>query len=294
VTHRLSRRALLLSAPAFVTALACKSSRSPEQSNEARIVSLSPSTTESLFAIGAGARVVGRSRFCDYPKEVVPLPSVGGFSDPNLEFILSLKPSLVVGAHGPGGEHIASQLTQRGIATYFPETESVDRICDMLTGLGARIGGGSVKAAEALVQDIRAKVADVTRSARVQRAGAARLRVLMLFGLEPIVAAGPGGFPAELMRLVGGDPVFDSGPAYPTVSLEQVVKADPDVILDTIMGAPGLAPNTPGWKLVRAVREGRVVQVRDAVVLRPGPRIAEGLAVIANALAQAQKLGQSP
>jgi iron complex transport system substrate-binding protein len=287
LTNSFSRRALLLSAPAFVTAAACKSPGSRAGGTAARIVSLSPSTTESLFAIGAGALVVGRSRFCDYPKEVATLPSVGGFSDPNLEFILSLKPSLVVGAHGPGGEHIASQLTQRGIATYFPETESVSGICDMLAGLGAR--SDCVKAADALVQDIRTKVAGVTRSALAQRT-----RVLMLFGLEPIVAAGPGGFPAELIRLAGGVTVFDSGPAYPTVSLEQVVKADPDVILDTIMGAPGLAASTPGWKLVRAVREGRVVQVRDVVVLRPGPRIAEGLAAIASALAQAQQQGHKP
>jgi iron complex transport system substrate-binding protein len=288
VQNPISRRALFLSVAAFATTLACKSSRSSAHRTGARIVSLSPSTTESLFAIGAGALVVGRSRFCDYPKEVAALPSVGGFSDPNLEFILSLKPSLVVGAHGPGGEHIVSQLAERGIATYFPETESVAGICDMLAGLGAR--SDQTQAADILVQSIRTKVADMSRSAAVQRT--VKPRVLMLFGLEPIVAAGPTGFPAELIRLAGGVPVFESGPAYPAVSLEQVVKADPDVILDTIMGAPGLAPSTPGWKLVRAVREHRVVQVRDAVVLRPGPRIAEGLAAIANALTQAQQQGR--
>src|SRR5258707_15896998 len=83
-----------------------------------RIVSLSPNTTETLFAIGAGDRLVGRSRFCDYPPEVRSIPSVGGYVDPSLEAILALAPHLVVGARGPAGPALAEKLGAIGIATF--------------------------------------------------------------------------------------------------------------------------------------------------------------------------------
>src|SRR5438309_5001124 len=86
----------------------------------ARIVSLSPSTTETLFALGAGERLVGRSRFCDYPPEVRRIPSVGGYVDASLEAILALAPDLVVGARGPAGPSLANKLGSMGIATFFP------------------------------------------------------------------------------------------------------------------------------------------------------------------------------
>jgi iron complex transport system substrate-binding protein len=247
-------------------------------SSELRIVSLSPSTTETVAALGALANLVGRTRYCNYPAEAAAVPIVGGYVDANLEAILAQQPSLVVGARGPGIESVVRSLQTRGLATYFPETESVDGICTMVDGIGARIG--KTPEAATLVSKIRAEIAMVTMSAK----SAKRPRVLVLFGLDPIVAAGPLGFPNELLRLSGADNAIATGPAYPALSMEEVAHLDADIILDTVMGGASLQANTPGWKLVRAVREHKVVPLKDETLLRPGPRVAEGLRALARTL----------
>jgi iron complex transport system substrate-binding protein len=258
---------------------ACKRNTESAVSGSAqRIVSLSPSTTETLFAIGAGASVVGRSRFCNFPAQTRSIPEVGGFSDPNLEAILALRPTLVVGGRGPGVQTIVEKLTTQGVKVYFPETETIDAIYTMIQGLGERCE--RQKQAAELLSTLRARIASIT----AKLLGAKRPRVLLLFGSAPIVAAGPLGFPAELIARAGGDNVFTSGPAYPTVSLEQVTVADPDLVLDAVMGGPPIGVETPGWKLVRAIREGHYVALRDEAVLRPGPRIADGIETLARAL----------
>ncbi|MBK8259448.1 MAG: ABC transporter substrate-binding protein [Polyangiaceae bacterium] len=129
----LSRRSLLA---AFAATLAACGGKPPTVSNRPRVVSLSPSTTEAVFAVGGGYLLVGRSRFCDYPKEVESIAVVGGFADPNLEAILALAPTLVVGARGPAGPALAESLAARKIDTYFPETETLAQITEMITTLG--------------------------------------------------------------------------------------------------------------------------------------------------------------
>jgi iron complex transport system substrate-binding protein len=247
-------------------------------SSELRIVSLSPSTTETVAALGALAKLVGRTRYCNYPPEAAAVPIVGGYVDANLEAILAQQPSLVLGARGPG---IESSLETRGVATYFPETESVDGICAMVAGVGSRVGKNPE--AEALVKKIRADIDAISTSTK----SAKRPRVLVLFGLDPIVAAGPLGFPNELLRLSGADNAITAGPAYPSLSLEEVAHLDADIILDTVMGGASLQTDTPGWKLVRAVRERKVIPLKDETLLRPGPRVAEGLRALARTLREA-------
>lgn len=248
----------------------------------ARIVSLSPSTTEGLFAIGAGGRLVGRSRYCNWPPEVAALPQVGGFVDPNLEAILSLRPDLVVGARGPAGAKMSEDLEARGIATLFPETESLAAIDAMILALGRATGDAD--AAARTVAAIDARVSSIERAV----ATSPRVRVLLVFGLEPVSVAGPGSFADEVLRRAGGDNVVTGGGAYPTLGVERVHALDPDVIVNARMtGAEGgrtIGAGTPGWAKLRAVRDGRVVPLADETVLRPGPRIAEGLAAMARAI----------
>lgn len=253
-----------------------------------RIVSLSPSTTEAVFALGAGSRLVGRSLYSDFPPEAKRLPSVGGFASPSYEAILALAPDLVVGAQGPSGRSIVDRLKQQGIATYFPPTDSVAEILDMLRGLGARLGDAARGNA------LAAKVA--AERDRIARA-VARLphpRTLLVFGVQPIVVAGPGGFPGQLLRLAGAVNVVKTGPHFPTIGVEELLALDPDVIVDTTgMGgghSHGVDPHAPGWKDLRAVKQGRLVRLTDERVLRPGPRIAEGLAVLARALHPGAKI----
>jgi iron complex transport system substrate-binding protein len=238
-----------------------------------RVVSLSPSTTEALFAIGAGPFVVGRSRFCDYPPAATKLPAVGGFVDVSLEATLGLAPTLVVGARGPGGRAIVDALETRGIKTYFPQTESVEEIETMIRGLGERTQ--RVTEANALV----ARMANERKALFDAVAAVPRRRVLLLFGLSPIVGAGPLGFPHEMLTLSGCDNVLAHGEgrktAYPTLSFEQVLAADPDlIVLTSAMGTDTSLP-TP-WQACRAVRTGQVVFLPGDEILRPGPRITKG------------------
>lgn len=242
-----------------------------------RVVSMAASTTEGLFAIGAGPLVVGRSRYCDYPPEVRALPSVGGFIDPSLEAILGLRPDLVVGARGPLGPGFIRTLEERGIQTWFPETESFAAIDELVLGLGARTD--RVEPARALVARMHAR-RDALATAL---AGAKRPRALLLFEKKPISAAGPGSFPDEMLRLAGATNALVEGGRYANLSLEKVIALDPDVLLDAEMGATATAFDST-WSGVRAVRDGRVARIGDESVLRPGPRVYDGVAVIARAL----------
>jgi iron complex transport system substrate-binding protein len=246
-----------------------------------RVVSISPSMTEAVFAIGAGELLVGRSRFCDYPAEAARLPSVGGFSDPSLEAIVALRPTLVVSARGPAGAALEQALEAHGIAVYAPETESIAQITAALTELGLRLShAAGARAAVAAIEASRRRVAAAV-------AGLPPVRAAFLFDVEPIFAAGPGSFAGELMREAGGDNVIAAGGAYPTVDLERLLALDPEVILD---GTADAGPSRvaakrgdPGWSKLRALRAGRV-RALASVVLRPGPRIGLGLEAVARAL----------
>jgi iron complex transport system substrate-binding protein len=274
------------SALAIFAALALTACSKRGAVGASRVVSISPSTTEAAFAIGAGALVVGRSKYCDYPPEAARLPVVGGFSDPNLEAILALAPTLVIGARGPAGPAIEQALNAHGIATFFPETESLAQIEAMLTELGKRLdhAAGAAAAVSAIEADRRRVAAAVS--------GRARVRAVFLFDVSPIFAAGPGSFPDELLREAGAENLVDKGGAYPTVDLERLLALSPEVILDGASdgseggGASRIAAlrSAPGWKELRAVREGRVRQVNASTVLRPGPRIGQGLVALARAL----------
>jgi iron complex transport system substrate-binding protein len=283
-----------MNARAFATVFAiaifsCGCSRShapkPSAANESRvqrIVSLSPSTTEALFAIGAGKSLVGRSRYCDDPKEVLALPQVGGYVDPNVEAILSLTPDLVIGARGPSGSQIETTLASHGIATYFPETESLSAIDTMILGLGDR----TLHANQAKIAVVRehANLATIDRAL----AGKRPVRALLVFGLDPLVVAGPSSFANEMLTRAGGTNVVTEGPAYPMLELERVLILDPDLILNAAMaeahGAERIVATAPGWRDVRAVKEGHVAAITDEHVLRPGPHVDEGIRTIARAL----------
>jgi iron complex transport system substrate-binding protein len=226
--------------------------------------------------------LVGRSRYCDYPPEVLALPQVGGYVDPNLEAILALEPTLVTGARGPSGSGTVDALAARGVATFFPETESFAQIDAMITGLGARTGRD--EEARALVVRLGARADEIARAV----SGKPRPRVLLVFGIEPIVAAGPRSFPDEMLTRAGAANAVTEGQGYPTLGMETVLVLDPDVVLNAAIeeshGRERIAKETPGWQKLRAVREGRVVPLADEAVLRPGPRVGDGLARIARAV----------
>lgn len=280
---RLSRRAFALG---LVSAAACRTRSTPNERDAqgtftaTRVVSLGPATTEALFAIGAGGITVGRSRFCDTPPEARALPSVGGFTDPSIETILSLRPDLVVGIRGPGGAAIVGTLETRGVRTYFPETESKDQILSLLRGLGERTGHETE--ASAIVSGIEAELARV----RAAVAKKAKRRALLVYGRAPLVVAGRGSFADEMLALAGLENACTSHEHYPTIDVERVLAWDPDDVLDASVGM-GMDADDPsyfrtaGWRRVRAVTTGRVLKVTTLDVTRPGPSFARGVSALA-------------
>lgn len=247
----------------------------------ARIVSTAPSITEILFALGLGSRVAGVTQYCRYPAEAQSKPKIGTFLEPDLERILSLRPDLVLVISNP--VQVAERLRQLGVRAENVSQDSIADIFRSITLIG-KLTGTEARAAR-LSADIRARL----DSARRQAAGRRRRGVLFLVGRSPgtlqgMVGAGPGTFVDELLALAGGDNMLKASPiAYPRVSVEQVLAADPEVILDMGDFAHGEGkPLEPASRVLglwakypqlRAVREGGVRQVGDEIFIRPGPRV---------------------
>jgi iron complex transport system substrate-binding protein len=274
------RRALLTLT--MLGAAACAPPRTRGSSTARRIVSVTPATTEAIFAVGAGDRLVGRSRFCDYPPEAARVPAVGGFLDVDLEAVLELSPDFVVGAPGPTATRLGEELDARGVASWFPPANSLADVDAMIAGLGERTEHGPE--ARAVVDGMRAHA----RAIETAVAGEPKPRVLLLAEVEPVVAAGPSSFADELIRRAGGVNGVLEGQAWQTLGLETIADIDPEVIVDLSMGVGGASriadTAARGWNTTRAARQGRIVSLTDVRLLRPGPRIADGLAVLARVL----------
>ncbi len=250
-----------------------------------RIVSISPSASETVFALGRGAELVGRSTYCDEPPDVKRVAEVGGFADPSLERIVALSPTLVVGERGPAGPRLIEALEQRGISTYFPPITSMVEIQAFITGLGERID--AVEPARKLVMVIDREL----ESVEATWIRARRPRVLFLFDFRPLVVAGPGSFPDEVLRRAGGENVVVTGGMYPTLGAEGLLALDPEIVIDG--STPGAQATDPlellrgiaGLETLRAVREKRVGRLLGTSALRPGPRIGEGVREVSKLIA---------
>ena len=195
-----------------------------------RIVSTAPSFTETMYAIGAGSRVVGVSVHCHFPKEVDRLPKVGTYIHPNVEAIVRLKPDLVL-VHKDQPE-VAAQLQRLGIATLGLTNTSLEDTFTSIREVGAALG--MTAEAAKLEQSIRGRLAAL----RGATSGQPRKSLLFVVGrtpgrLEGLVAVGKGSFLNELITIAGGrNPLADSPVTYPTISVEAVLRIDPDVIVD--------------------------------------------------------------
>ena len=152
----------------------------------------------------------------------------------------------------------------------------------MILGIGERTGRAD--AGKAAVEAVRRRIASVERAV----AALPKTRVLVVFGVDPLSVAGPSSFPDEMIRRAGGTNVIREGEAYPKIGVERVLALDPDVIVNAAMmeerASERLRKDAPGWSRVRAVQADRVAAITDEAVLRPGPRIGEGLALLAKAL----------
>lgn len=232
-----------------------------------RVVTLVPSLTETVIALGAGSTLVGVSRF-DEAKEVAGLPRVGGFIDPSIERVVALKPDLVLVQPGPGNQRPVEKLAEIGVPVLLLPLHTV---ADTLAALRA-VGGalGREKEAEALIQRIESTRARIRETAMTLKPP----RVLFAYGFEPLVVAGPGSFADELLRDAGAINVAaDAGSAYSVYSVERALRARPDVVVDAAdvdVGKARLAA-LPG------LSQARWVQVPSLALLQPGPSLGQGL-----------------
>ncbi len=264
--------------------LGCREERAPSPRAPGapqRLVSLTPSATEVIAALGATDELVGVDEYSTFPPGVATLPKVGSFLSPNLEVIVGLRPTLVIvdDIHKPS----AAALRDAGLATVECPIHSLPDVERALRTVGARIGK-TAQADRVVAQIERALVA--ARAARPAR----RPRVLAVIdreagGLGNLVAVGPGSWVDELLAVVGGENVLAaSGVRYPKISLEEVLRAKPEVILDLSYAARA---GTAAWQTVDvpAVTSGRVVTMSEPFLVAPSPRVQQALEALAKAIA---------
>lgn len=267
----MSLRASLVLGAVAVAALVAGASPATTPAHP-RIVSLIPSLTEDLFAIGAGSQVVGVSQFTDYPAAAATLPQVSSFSSIDVEKVLSLHPDVVVGITSQSG--LVADVRRLGLRTVLMSDDSFDDIFRDLATLG-RLSGRAREAAS-LSAKLRKRTAALVRSIDVAR----HPRVFVVLGVAPIFTVGERSYIAHLIGLAGGRNAAEGlHDAYARYSAEAVVAAAPDLIVTDartgLRAALGQAP----WNALRAVREHRVYVLDDADILeRPGPRYNDGLA----------------
>lgn len=251
-----------------------------------RVVSMAPSNTEILFAIGAGNQVVGRDTLSDFPEEAKKLPDIGSTFDAlNTEQIVSLKPDLVLAAEINTPEQV-KQLEDLGLTVYYlknPLTlEEMYGNLDIVAQLT-----GHQKEAAALVDSLKKRVAAV--DAKIAPISSRFSVFYELDATDPAkpYTAGKGTFITQLIERAGGHNIAADLDGYPQLSLEQVVAADPAFI---ILGDAryGVSPETiaqrPGWENLSAVKNGKVLAFNDDLVSRPGPRLVDALEELAKLL----------
>ncbi len=246
-----------------------------------RIVSLAPSVTETLFAIGAGEQLVGVCTFCDFPREVERIDRIGAYINPNVEAIVAKRPDVVIGVPVNSPEAIAT-LQRLGLRTLIVRVETIAEIEAAIRTIAQEVGREAQ--GEQLIADMNQRMAAI----RKRLEGAPSRRVLMVVGQTPLIAVGSGIFLDELISQAHGINIAaGAAQPWPHLSLEVAVAKQPEVIIDGSMGSEetqGPEQRLGIWKnfpTVPAVRDGRLHGRLSSAMLRPGPRLPEAFEELA-------------
>jgi ABC-type Fe3+-hydroxamate transport system substrate-binding protein len=248
-----------------------------------RVVSLAPNLTEIVFALGDGNHLAGDTDFCDYPEEAKRKPHVGGPVNPNLEEIVALSPDLVLATKSINRRETVDALDRIGLPVYVTDPHSIEGMIASVEHLGSALG--SEKSAAALAVDLRSRLADLER----RLAGSAPRRVLFVVWTDPLISIGRDTFIADALRRAGARSVVDTAVEWPRVSLEEIVRLQPEVLVfasahagDTQRDIDALRTR-PGWRNLEALRREKIVVVSDAIN-RPAPRMVDAIEQLARAL----------
>ena len=235
-----------------------------------RAISLAPSLTEAIFAVGAGDRLVGVTAYCNYPEGTNVIEKVGDTQTPNIERIITLKPDVVFVSTASQLEAFMQTLEQQNISVYVTDPADLDGMMRNLRTLGSIFG--TEKTAEDLVAklDSRAKAADESVKNKPKP------RVFVQISNEPLFTIGQESFLTEIVNRAGGESVTkDVAAAYPKLSKETALAMNPDVIIlsdsEDNRGPNDVFKNSP------AVKNGRVYRVNADILSRPGPRLVDAL-----------------
>ena len=237
-----------------------------------RIVSLAPSLTETVYALGLQERLVGDTDYCDYPPEAQKKTKVGGGINPNLEVIASLHPDLVLVTKSFNRLDTVRALDALGIPSYSTDPNTVDEIISSAQKLADVLG--APEAGKNMSENLQRRLAAL--QAKID--SLSQPRVLFVVWTEPLMSIGKGTFVADALRKAGAHSIVESAQNWPQMNLEEVVRLQPDYLVFAESHSNSAAHDfdtlaqKPGWQLLEAVQNRRFAVVSDAVI-RPAPRI---------------------
>jgi len=261
-------------------------SNNPLPTHPERIVSMAPSLTEILFALGLDDRIVGVTIFSDYPPAALEKPKVGSFWQPNIEAVVAARPDLVVTLRIEQQRSLAERLQRIGCNSLVVHIDKVDDLYEATETIGAATD--SRRQADELVGNLKNRLNELSR---VVGAGE-KVRVLWVIQREPLRVAGRDTFINEMIELAGGEnAIGETVHKYPPIGAEQVIACKPDVIIEPIMTLSDLDSQKQTaieywsrFENVPAVANGRIYVISSGAVSRLGPRLYDGTEIIARCL----------
>ncbi len=241
-----------------------------------RIVSLAPNLTELVFELGEGQRIVGVTRFDNYPPKVLQLPKVGGFINPNLEAIAAVKPDLVLATPNSGGKAQAKTLARLGIPVFSIPAQEWTHLSAAITNLSKLLN--CPKKGEELIAKLKSQEIKLA----TQFSKLPKKRALVVLGLKPLVSAGPNSFIDRFLPLIRLENVVTKGGTYPILDEEALLSLKPHIVID--LGMANADASKTYWKSFPKTVDFRVHQTHDDALLRLGPRLFQALETLGAAV----------
>ena len=247
-----------------------------------RIISLAPSITEILFALGLNEEIVGVTEFCDFPSQALEKPKVG-YSHPNLESIVALQPDLLLAPKSFMRVDLLHKLEHLKIPTFVLEPHTVEDIMAHIQMLGRMVGRSQEGNEETAV--LRKQVSSLAQELE----GLPRPTMLYVLNSEPLITVGPGSFIHHLIELAGGrNAAEEARTSYPRLTMEEVLRQNPEFLVFPVGRFEGIPQSEQEswkrWDTLNAVKHNRLFQVQSDLLNRPGPRIIDGLKQLVNIL----------